>query len=350
MVSFSAALSAVDARENQLHAAFAERRLPDDDRAVVVLERAGDDLARARARAVHQHDQRVVGLGAAPRRASPRAPRRRRPSARSRRRRGSDRRRAWPDRAGRRGCRAGRAPAPFSCSLLLQLGERRVELVGGAGLELLQPHVADAGAERRGLDGLDLDLLAHELERARALSSPRGRRDAPRSSPSCPACRAADCTASSSGMLSVDSLLILVMRSSRFRPARPAGVPGIGRITVSMLIADRDHDAEPAEVARRRQVHLRGTPRGSGTRCADRACAACRCRPRTRRRADRRRCPCRFACKNANTSRRRADTSQGPARCRRGTSADSVSTWTLTLLATSPRAARSPAPLRAGCC
>jgi hypothetical protein len=41
-------------------------------------------------------------------------------------------------------------------------------------------------------------------------------------------------TASSSGMLSVDSLLILVMRSNRSRPARPAGVSGIGFITVSI--------------------------------------------------------------------------------------------------------------------
>lgn len=40
-------------------------------------------------------------------------------------------------------------------------------------------------------------------------------------------------TASSSGMFSVDSLLIFVIRSSRLSPARPAGVSGIGRITVS---------------------------------------------------------------------------------------------------------------------
>ena len=63
MVSLSAALSGRSG-EDELHAALAERRLADDDGAVVVLERAGDDLARARARAVDEHRERVVRLGA----------------------------------------------------------------------------------------------------------------------------------------------------------------------------------------------------------------------------------------------------------------------------------------------
>ena len=51
MVSLSAEPSLVVAVE-QLHRALAERRLADDQRAVVVLERAGDDLAGAGAAAV----------------------------------------------------------------------------------------------------------------------------------------------------------------------------------------------------------------------------------------------------------------------------------------------------------
>jgi hypothetical protein len=39
-----------------------ERALADDDRAVLVLERPGDDLGRRRAHRVHEHGDRVVGL------------------------------------------------------------------------------------------------------------------------------------------------------------------------------------------------------------------------------------------------------------------------------------------------
>ena len=62
IVSLSAALSG-RSLEDELHAPLAERRLADDDGAVVVLHRAGDDLARAGRRAVHEHRDRVVGLG-----------------------------------------------------------------------------------------------------------------------------------------------------------------------------------------------------------------------------------------------------------------------------------------------
>ena len=57
-------------------------------------------------------------------------------------------------------------------------------------------------------------------------------------------------------MLSVDSLLILMMRSKRLSPARPGGRARHRVHDREHLIADRDDDAEAAERARRRQVHL----------------------------------------------------------------------------------------------
>src|SRR5207302_10931410 len=49
--------------DDRLHAALAERRGADDDRAAVVLERAGDDLAGAGGAAVDEDHDRIVRLG-----------------------------------------------------------------------------------------------------------------------------------------------------------------------------------------------------------------------------------------------------------------------------------------------
>src|SRR5690606_38780389 len=46
--------------EQVLNGALAERLLPDDDAALVVLDGRGKDLGRARAVAVHEHDERAV--------------------------------------------------------------------------------------------------------------------------------------------------------------------------------------------------------------------------------------------------------------------------------------------------
>ena len=56
-------------RELRLHQALAERVLAQDPGAVVILQRAGDDLRRRRRLAVHQHHDRIllrqrIGLGA----------------------------------------------------------------------------------------------------------------------------------------------------------------------------------------------------------------------------------------------------------------------------------------------
>src|ERR1051326_1445163 len=52
---------AVVERQDRLHGPLAERRRAEDQRALVVLERARDDLRGARAAAVHEHDHREVG-------------------------------------------------------------------------------------------------------------------------------------------------------------------------------------------------------------------------------------------------------------------------------------------------
>ena len=49
-----------------LHRALAEGLLPDDDGAVVVLERAGDDLRGRGAAAVDQHHHRIVAARCLP--------------------------------------------------------------------------------------------------------------------------------------------------------------------------------------------------------------------------------------------------------------------------------------------
>ena len=49
--------------DHRLHASLAERLRPHHYRPAVVLQRARDDLARARGAAVDQHDHRVAGLG-----------------------------------------------------------------------------------------------------------------------------------------------------------------------------------------------------------------------------------------------------------------------------------------------
>src|SRR5262249_33430914 len=51
-------------RVDGLHRAFAEALHADDERAVVVLERARDDLRGACGALVHEHDDRVARLGA----------------------------------------------------------------------------------------------------------------------------------------------------------------------------------------------------------------------------------------------------------------------------------------------
>ena len=48
-------------REERLHEPLAERRRAHDERAIVILERAGDDLRCAGAAAVHENDERYVG-------------------------------------------------------------------------------------------------------------------------------------------------------------------------------------------------------------------------------------------------------------------------------------------------
>src|SRR2546429_550838 len=45
----------------RLHQPLPERRRPDHHRAVVILERAGDDLRRARGTAIHQNDDGEAG-------------------------------------------------------------------------------------------------------------------------------------------------------------------------------------------------------------------------------------------------------------------------------------------------
>ena len=87
-----------------------------------------------------------------------------------------------------------------------------------------------------------------------------------------------------------------------------------------LLVADRDDDAEAAELALRRAGSSPCTRRATGAPSAGRACGACRCRRRTRRRAGRRRCR---AGRPAGRRRRRAGGSSRPrgrSRRRRGTS------------------------------
>ena len=74
-------------------------------------------------------------------------------------------------------------------------------------------------------------------------------------------------TASSSGMLSVDSSSILTMRSCFLRPARAAGVPGIGRITVSCPSRIEITMPRPPNSPRVLELHLRYASGVSSTEC-----------------------------------------------------------------------------------
>src|ERR1043165_1421081 len=47
--------------ERKLYETFAKRRLADDERAIVILKRAGDDLGCRSSLAVNQHDDRPGG-------------------------------------------------------------------------------------------------------------------------------------------------------------------------------------------------------------------------------------------------------------------------------------------------
>ena len=231
MVSLSAARSG-DAREHELHAALAERRLADDHGAVVVLERAGDDLAGARRGAVDQDHDRVVGLGAVARRALLLAAL----GAAD----GGDDRAALQELVGdlRRlleqaaGVAAQVEHQALERASFLQLGERLVQLVARARLELLEADVADARLERAVLDRLDADLLARELEGARALPAVGAVAMHP--------------DRDLGARLAAQALHRVVERHVERRlvvdlddaiepleAARPAGVPGIGRMTVS---------------------------------------------------------------------------------------------------------------------
>ena len=101
-------------RIHRLHESLAERRRSDDERAVVVLQRAGDDLRGRRRAAVEQHDERNVeremaaGRLAALRSADCATGRSRSPALRAGR--GSTSR--APARRCRRRCRACRARCP----------------------------------------------------------------------------------------------------------------------------------------------------------------------------------------------------------------------------------------------
>ena len=240
--------------------------------------------------------------------------------------------RPWPpDRAGRPGCRAGRARAPLSRLLLARSASAASSSSRGARLELLEPHVADAGRERRG--------CPRDLMRISSRMSSKGREPCQPSLPS----RCTQTVTLEPGLprrrfdrvveRHVERRLVVDLHDA----VEPLEA-GASRRRVrhrahdrELLIADRDHDAETAEVARGGEVHLLGRPPGSGTRCAGRACAACRCTPRTRPRGDRPRCPSGCAWRKANTSRSRAATSQGPCTLSTRNSFSSVSTRTLTV-------------------
>ena len=147
-----------------LDRALAERALADDQRAVVVLERAGDDLAGRGAAAVLQHDHRVVRLGAFGARQLALG------LLRIVRRRGHDRAARQEDvgDAHRLLQQAARVVAQVEHDalqvLLVQLGQRRLDVVAGVALEIRHAHVADAVGEHARLDRLDVDHGAREIE------------------------------------------------------------------------------------------------------------------------------------------------------------------------------------------
>ena len=163
--------------EDELHAALAEGRVADDDGAVVVLERAGHDLARARARPVDEDGERVVRLGAVAVGDLLFAPL-------ARIAHGRDDRAVAHERVDHlrglveqpAGVAAQVEHEPLELAALLHVGERRLEIARRVRLELLEAHVADAAVEQLVVDGRDVDHLARQLERLACSASPPARR------------------------------------------------------------------------------------------------------------------------------------------------------------------------------
>src|SRR2546426_7998385 len=157
---------AVVERQDGLHRALAEGLRAEDEGALVVLERARDDLRGAGAPAVHQHDHREVG---------PRAGLVREvllflvlePAV------GVDDEARVEEEVGhldRLGEEAARIVAQVEdqalepARLLVEALERPLEVVVGALLELRHAHVAVALVEHLRLDALDLDDLARQRD------------------------------------------------------------------------------------------------------------------------------------------------------------------------------------------
>ena len=244
-----------DPRKHQLHGALAERGLPDDHRTLVVLERASHDLAGARRRPAGQHDQRVTRFGARALRALFLAPF----AAAG----GGNDHAVFQETVGDFG---GLIEQPTGIAaqidhqsahplFLLQIAERRLELVGRAALKLLDPDVADPAAEWPAFDALDLDFLAHQLEGPRAgpalvAVSMHPDRDLGARFAAQATDRVVERHVQRGFVVDLgDSIEALQPRA----PGRRSRHRSHDR---QHLVADRDHDSEAAEVTRGRQVHL----------------------------------------------------------------------------------------------
>ncbi len=244
-----------DLGEDELHAALAESLLAHDQRAVVVLERAGDDLARARAAAVHEHDERVHGLGAGGLGALLLTPLGEADG-------GDDGAveeelvgdaRGLLEQAARVAAEIEHEPADGAAGL--ELLERGVQLGRARLLERLEPHVADAVVQAARLDRADLDDLAAQLEGLGVLPAAFAlARDPDRDLGAGLAAEAPH------GVVErhVERRLVVDLHDA-VEPLdlrAPRRRVGHGVHHGQHLIADGDHDAQPAERPRRGEVHL----------------------------------------------------------------------------------------------
>ena len=168
-------------RKDRLHRALAEGLRAHDGRALVVLQRAGDDFGGRRGAAVDQHDHRHLldarrkvpeGILAAARVVL--AARREAHLRFGRPPVGVDDENVLRQERGRHGDRLVQQAARIAAQVeheagqvarLVHVLQRLGEILGGAVLELAHTDVADAGLDRLRADALDVDFLAREAER-----------------------------------------------------------------------------------------------------------------------------------------------------------------------------------------
>ena len=239
-----------------LHRALAEAGLPDDERAVVILERAGDDLRRGSRAAVDQHDHRVVGLGALGDGFLHVALRwivRRGRDDHAARQEGVRDAHRLVEQAARVVPQVEDEAAHITLSM--ELRERALHILEGVALEALDLDVADVAAEHPRLDRLDVDDRADEVEAAGRGPAVRAfAHDVHADARAGRAAQAAD------GLVErqVEGRLLVDLHDAvtAHQACARGGRPGHRTDDRQLPIAQADDDAEAAELAARRHAHL----------------------------------------------------------------------------------------------